>query len=202
MTIIRRPSPFGELMSLRQAMDRLFEDSYVRPTRSLFGGLAELLPLDIRHDRDELVVQAALPGVKPEDVEITLNVPIHFLNEASAKGVKEQGGVVNHLLTDVEVRCLPRYLPEYLEVDVTPLELNQIFHLSDIKLPEGVTLVALAHGNDQPVVAINPPREEEVEAPVEAATPAGEVPATAQAEPAKAEEGAAGGKAKGGKDKA
>jgi large subunit ribosomal protein L25 len=137
-----------------------------------------------------------------EDVEITLNVPIHFLNEASAKGVKEQGGVVNHLLTDVEVRCLPRYLPEYLEVDVTPLELNQIFHLSDIKLPEGVTLVALAHGNDQPVVAINPPREEEVEAPVEAATPAGEVPATAQAEPAKAEEGAAGGKAKGGKDKA
>lgn len=122
-----------------------------------------------------------------DDVEITLNVPLHFLNEASAKGVKEQGGVVEHILTDVEVRCLPRYLPEYLEIDVTPLELNQIFHLSDIKLPEGVSLVALTHGDDRPVVAVNPPRAEEVDAPVEAAAGAGDVPATAQADPAKAE---------------
>jgi len=151
-----------------------------------------------------------------EDVEITLNVPVHFLNEAEAKGVKDQGGVVNHILTDVEVRCLPRYLPEYLEIDVTPLELNQMFHLSDIKLPEGVTLVALAHGDDQPLVAVNPPREEEIEIPVVAEAAPGEVPATAQAEPAEGEAAAAGaegkdkdkdakggggGKAKGGKDK-
>jgi len=133
-----------------------------------------------------------------EDVEITLDVPIHFLNEANAKGVKDQGGVVEHLLTDVEVRCLPRYLPEYLEIDVTPLELNQIFHLSDIKLPEGVSLVALTHGHDQPVVAVNPPRAEEIDVPAEAATPAAEVPATAQAEPAKVEgEGEAKGEANG-----
>lgn len=122
-----------------------------------------------------------------EDVEITLSVPIHFLGEAEAKGVKEQGGVVDHLMTDVEVRCLPRYLPEYLELDVTALELNQIYHLSDIKLPEGVTLVALAGGHDHPVVAVNPPRAEEVDVAAEAAPAAGEVPATAQAEPAKAD---------------
>jgi large subunit ribosomal protein L25 len=134
-----------------------------------------------------------------DDVEITLNVPLHFLNEASAKGVKEQGGVVEHILTDVEIRCLPRYLPEYLELDVTPLELNQIFHLSDIKLPEGVSLVALTHGDDRPVVAVNPPRAEEVDVPVEATAAAGEVPATAQVDPAKAE-GEAAGDAKG-KDK-
>jgi len=167
-----------------------------------------------RHPARPIIMHMDFQRVR-EDVEITLNVPIHFLNEAEAKGVKDQGGVVNHILTDVEVRCLPRYLPEYLEIDVTPLELNQMFHLSDIKLPEGVTLVALAHGDDQALVAVNPPREEEIEIPVETVAAAGEVPATAQAEPAEGEAAAApaeggkdkeakgggGGKAKGGKDK-
>jgi large subunit ribosomal protein L25 len=126
-----------------------------------------------------------------EDVEITLDVRIHFIGEANAKGVKDQGGVVDHLMTDVEIRCLPRYLPEYLELDVTNLELNEIYHLSDIKTPEGVTLVALAGGHDHPVVAINPPRAEEIDVPVETATPAADVPASAQAEPAKEGEAAA-----------
>ena len=166
-----------------------------------------------RHPARPIIMHMDFQRVR-EDVEITLNVPIHFLNEAEAKGAKDQGGVVNHILTDVEVRCLPRYLPEYLEIDVSPLELNQMFHLSDIKLPEGVTLVALAHGDDQPLVAVNPPREEEIEIPVETAAAPGEVPATAQAEPAEGEAAAApaegkdakeakggGGKAKGGKDK-
>jgi large subunit ribosomal protein L25 len=123
-----------------------------------------------------------------EDVEITLSVRLHFIGEAEAKGVKDQGGVVDHLMTDVEIRCLPRHLPEYLELDVTALELNQIYHLSDIKVPEGVTLVALAGGHDHPVVAVNPPRAEEIDV-------AGEVPALAQVEPGKAE-GEAGGDAK------
>jgi large subunit ribosomal protein L25 len=167
-----------------------------------------------RHPARPIIMHMDFQRVR-EDVEITLNVPIHFLNEAEAKGVKDQGGVVNHVLTDVEVRCLPRYLPEYLEIDVISLELNQMLHLSDIKLPEGVTLVALAHGDDQALVAVNPPREEEIEIPVETVAAAGEVPATAQAEPAEGEAAAApaegkdkdkdakggGGKAKGGKDK-
>ena len=140
-----------------------------------------------RHPARPLIMHLDLQRVR-EDVEITLDVPLHFLNEANSKGVKEQGGVVNHLLTEVEVRCLPRYLPEYLEVDVVDLELNQIYHLSDIKLPEGVSLVALAHENDQPVVSVTPPRQEEIDVPVEAAAvPASEVPASAQAEPAAAD---------------
>ena len=134
-----------------------------------------------------------------EDVEITLSVPIHFTGEAEAKGVKDQGGVVDHLMTDVEIRCLPRHLPEFLTLDVSHLELNQLLHLSDIKVPEGVTLVtlvALAGGHDHPVVAVNPPRAEEIDVPVETETPAGEVPALAQAEPAA--EGEAGADAKAG----
>jgi large subunit ribosomal protein L25 len=142
-----------------------------------------------RHPARPLIMHLDFQRIR-EDEEISLNVPIHFLNEVNAKGVKEQGGVVDHLLTDVEVRCLPRDLPEYLEIDVTDLELNQIYHLSDIKLPQGVTLVALEHGLDQPVVAVNVPRQEEVDiAPEAAEVPAGEVPALAQAAPTAEEEG-------------
>jgi large subunit ribosomal protein L25 len=113
-----------------------------------------------------------------EDEDITLHVPIHFIGEATAKGVKEQGGVIEHLMTDVEVTCLPRYLPEYLELDISALELNQILHLSDIPLPEGVTVVALAHQQDHPVVSISPPRREEAEEGEEA--PEAEVPTVAE----------------------
>ena len=72
MTIVRRPSPFGELLSLRQAMDRLFEDSFVRPAGWNGSSDGVALPLDVSVDAEELVVQAALPGVRPEAVEITV----------------------------------------------------------------------------------------------------------------------------------
>lgn len=153
-----------------------------------------------RHPAKPLIMHLDFQRVR-EDVEITITVRIHFTGEAEAKGVKDQGGVVEHLMTDVEVRCLPRYLPEYLTLDVTALELNQIYHLSDIPLPEGVTLVALAGGQDHPVVAINLPRAEEVDVAAETATAAGEVPASAQVDPAKAE-AEAGEAAKGGGAKA
>jgi len=75
MTIVRRPSPFGELLSLRQAMDRLFEDSFVtaRPwgTRT-WGGADAGLPLDVTREPNALRIEAALPGIKPEDVQITV----------------------------------------------------------------------------------------------------------------------------------
>jgi HSP20 family protein len=74
MTLVRRSSPIGELVSLRQAMDRLFEDSFVRPRTWGFTGSATLgLPLDVTNGVDELVVEAALPGFQPDDVEITVD---------------------------------------------------------------------------------------------------------------------------------
>jgi large subunit ribosomal protein L25 len=131
-----------------------------------------------------------------EDQEITLRVPIHFLGEENAKGVKEQGGVVEHIETDVEISCLPRYLPSFLELDVTNLELNQMYHLADIKLPEGVSSVALKHGQNLPIVAVNLPREEEIEVPVEVAS--AEVPTVAGEEKAAAEAAEAAIEGKGG----
>jgi len=110
-----------------------------------------------------------------EDEAIRMNVPLHFIGEDVAPGVKEGGGSVSHLMTDVEVVCLPRYLPEYLDVDVTNLELDAILSISDIELPEGVEIPALAQGPEanRPIVSIHVIKEviiedeEEVEEGIE-----------------------------------
>ncbi len=95
--------------------------------------------------------------------KIRVHVPLHFLNEATCPGVKK-GGIVSHSLMDVEVSCLPGDLPEFLEVDLAGMELGEILHLSDIKAPAGVEIIALTHGSeyDLQVVAIQLPRSGEV----------------------------------------
>lgn len=141
-----------------------------------------------RHPAKNQVLHIDLQRVL-DDEKIRLRIPIHFKNEATAVGTKTQGGVMMHLLSDVEVQCLPKDLPEFLELDVGALELNKSMHLSDIKLPEGVALSPLLHGRDESVVAIHAPRAEEVEVPV-AAAEAAPVEGAAAAVPAAA--GAAG----------
>ncbi len=92
-----------------------------------------------------------------EDEVIRMNVPIHFLNAENAEGVKQGGGSVSQLMNDVEVICLPKDLPEYFEVDIETLGLDEMLHLSDIKLPEGVEIPQLAQGaeQDQGIVSIH-----------------------------------------------
>ena len=83
-----------------------------------------------------------------ENTAIKVNVPIHFINEKKCHGVKIQGGIIQHQATDIEVQCLPSAIPEYIEVDMLDVHTGDIIHLSDIALPEGVTSVALALGED------------------------------------------------------
>ena len=82
------------------------------------------------------------------DQAIKVNVPLHFINEQQCAGVKLGGGMIQKQATDIEVQCLPKDLPEYLEVDMLAVELGQIVHLSDISLPEGVISTALELGED------------------------------------------------------
>ena len=107
-----------------------------------------------------------------EDREIQVSIPIRFLNEDRCEGVRLGGGIVSHHLIEVEVNCLPRNLPEYIEIDVEHLQLNQGVHLSDLTLPENVELVALMQDDpnrDIPVVSVQQPKgmladeEEELE---------------------------------------
>jgi len=113
--------------------------------------------------------------------KLHMKVPLHFIGEGVAPGVKLEGGLVTHLMTDIDVTCLPKDLPEFLGVDISELHINQSLHLSDIKLPEGVQITSLAHGGDDlAVVAITTVRVEE-EAPVAAAPVEGEAAAAAAA---------------------
>ena len=133
-----------------------------------------------RHPAKRQILHMDLQRIR-EDEEIRMNVPIHFLNEEIAVGVKQGGGKVSHLMTDVEVVCLPKDLPEYLEIDVADVELNEMRYISDIPLPEGVTIPALAQGEEanQPIVSIQIIKEvviEEEEEALEEAVAAGEVP--------------------------
>ena len=102
-----------------------------------------------------------------EDQKITLNVPIRFLNEESAIGVKMQGGEVSKIINDIEISCLPKNLPEYIEIDISNLELNQSLHISDLNLPDGVEINLLIQEQNNAIVSINPPRREEEEAVIE-----------------------------------
>jgi large subunit ribosomal protein L25 len=91
------------------------------------------------------------------DEKITMNVPIHYLNAETSVGVKQSGGSVSRLMTDVEVSCLPKDLPEYFEVDIEALDIDDMLHLSDITLPEGVEIPELAQGpeHDHAIVSVH-----------------------------------------------
>ena len=100
--------------------------------------------------------------------EIHMHVPLHFMNEEISPG-KKAGGIVTHLLVEVEVGCLPKDLPEYIEVDMAELDVGDAVHLSELVLPEGVHVMTLAHNpdNDQPVVSVQHPQKLEAEAATE-----------------------------------
>ena len=117
-----------------------------------------------RHPAKDRIMHADFLRVDPNK-KIHVNVPLHFANEAGSTGVKMQGGIVSHSATDIEVSCLPGDLPEYIEIDMTEIELGQIVHLSDIVLPKGVESIALSHGadHDLPVAQIIAPKGEKID---------------------------------------
>ena len=80
--------------------------------------------------------------------EMHVNVPLHFINEDTAPGVKTEGGAISHVITEVEVVCLPKNIPEFIEVDLGQLHMGEIVHLSDLKMPAGVEVFALKQGEE------------------------------------------------------
>src|SRR3954463_395616 len=172
---------------------------------------ASILTLDLAGSKEQVLLRSLnMHPFKPlvqhidfqrvsKNKKIHMKVPLHFVNAETSAGVKEQGGVVNHVVNELDIMCLPDDLPEFVSVDLSTLTVGHSIHIKDLALPKGVELVL--HRNENPVVAtIVIPKivtEDEEVAVVSAA----DVPATAQAAPAKEGEAAAGAAAKPG-DKA
>ncbi|QBS12773.1 50S ribosomal protein L25/general stress protein Ctc [Legionella geestiana] len=129
-----------------------------------------------RHPWKPVILHMDLQRVDPKDI-LVKSVPLHFLNEQTSKGVKA-GGIVNHALTQVEVRCKASQLPEFIEVDLAEVLLNGVVHLSDLKLPKGVRLTADISdaSHNHPVVSIHTPKVGAVEETEAEGTEAPEAP--------------------------
>lgn len=162
---------------------------------SLGGDVQKVLLRDMqRHPFKQQVLHLDFQRVN-ENEAIHIRVPLHFLNQETSPAGKKSGIVITHELNDVEISCLPRDLPEYIEVDLGNIDIGDIVHLSDLKLPNGVEIPELRFGkeHDHAVAVAKEIKEEIEETPVaaegEAAAPAaGAAAPAAGAAPAKKEE--------------
>jgi len=100
-----------------------------------------------------------------ESAALTIRIPVHFLNEEDCIGVKQEGGVIARLMTEIEITCLPKDLPESIEVDVANLSVGEAVHLADLVLPDGVEITAITSGGDgaAAIVQVTMPRTVEEE---------------------------------------
>ena len=158
-----------EMLSLSQRMvlkaleNEAFYSSIL--TLDIDGKKEKVILKDIqRHPYKPKVLHMDFFRVSAKE-KLTMTVPLHFVGQEEAPGAQE-GGVVSHQISEVEVRCLPADLPEFIEVNISHLGMNDIFHLSHIKMPKGVELVDAALIKEDPthdhaVVSIHPPRKEE-----------------------------------------
>ena len=117
------------------------------------GGSDQAILRDVHmHPFQQQVMHMDLQRVSAKE-KIHMSVPLHFSGEEIAPGVKQQGGIVSHLLNELDITCLPHQLPEYLTADVSKLHVGESVHISDLPLPEGVEITAIAHGGDDLAVA-------------------------------------------------
>jgi len=145
-----------------------------------------------RHPAKSLILHADFQRVDMKQ-EIQVKVPIHFINEDKCVGVKLDGGIIRHTLNEIEIVCLPKDLPEYIEVDMENVKLGDSVHLSDLTFPEGVLSIALSQGeeSDLNVARVQQPRGA-MEEEEEAAAAEGQEAAEGEA-PAEGESGDSGG---------
>ena len=132
-----------------------------------------------RHPAKPIILHVDFQRVDDKQT-LNIHVPLHFIGDDVCPGVKLEGGQVSHQIIEVEITCLPKNIPEFIEVDVSELKIGDAVHLTDLKLSEGVTLTSLTHGegHDQQVANCHATKVAEEEPVADDAAPeAGDAPA-------------------------
>ena len=148
--------PASITLKVNQVNRNLMEEAFYSSLITLdVDGTEEIVVLrDLqRHPSKPIILHADLQRVM-DDEEIKVIVPLHFINEEDAPGVKLEGGNVNRLLVDIEVSCLPKSIPEFIEVDLSELHKGGSIHLAEIVMPENVASTQLAYGEDHNLAVV------------------------------------------------
>ena len=149
-------APASVSVSANELMKHLEHESFYSHIISLDvdGTAQDVILKDVqRHPSKPNVLHLDFLRVD-KSTKVHTHVPLHFINEATSKGVKIQGGKVVHNLTQLDVICLPHHLPEFIEVDLANAEVGTILHISDLKLPGGVASADLQKGDDHNLAVV------------------------------------------------
>lgn len=144
-------TPISITLEHNMFLRHLAEDAFYSHilTLSVDGKKQQVVLKDLqRHPASDVKIMHADFMRVSANHALTMNVPLHFKGEDVAPGVKT-GGLIAHLMTEVEVSCLPKDLPASIDIDVSNLDMDETIHLSELILPPGVTLIALAHSQDE-----------------------------------------------------
>ena len=136
---------------------------------SIDGKADDTIIKDIqRHPAKQIILHMDFLRVS-KTTKLQTRVPLNFINEDICVGVKLGGGLIAHTMTDIEVSCLPKDLPEAIDVDMAEIDVGQIVHLSDLTLPDGVESVSLSQGTDYDltVATVNKQKAVEIDEPIE-----------------------------------
>lgn len=164
--------------ALEHALDNEAFYSHI-VTLDVEGKTEDVILKDVqRHPAKPIILHVDFLRVSKTQ-KLHTKVPLHYINEDTCAGVKLGGGNISRSMNELDITCLPADLPEYLEVDVAEVEIGQILHISDVKLPKGVESVELSHGeeHDLPIFTVNKPK-----AVVEETEEAGEADEAPEAE--------------------
>lgn len=155
------PTPIS--LNHNEVMNNLQHEAFFSHilTLDVGGAKEQVIIKDIqRHPFKQQILHIDLQRIVADEA-IVVRVPLHFLNEETCHGVKQEGGAINRVDNEISISCLPKDLPEYIEVDLADLKLGEAIHLSEVKLPAGVTCTDLAHGDvdhDRAIVAVHATR--------------------------------------------
>ncbi len=132
------------------------EDFYSQVlTLSVDGTTESVLLRDIQHHPYKMEVMHMDFTRVDEKHVVHVHTPLHFAGDENSPGIKQEGGVVSHVMNEVELECLPKNIPQHIDVDLSEMHVGDIIHLSDLKLPEGVEVLALKQGEEHDTAVVS-----------------------------------------------